>query len=264
MSVIKCFEFVNRLSDISVFIDHSLSGLEHKEVRDEALKRWMKGVPELIRDKKLYEKYPTEEMFRDLEKRMAESFSKKFDKSGLLILNMSLVMLCTIFEVFLDHMLKVIFDANPKTLLGISPYKNITLEEFLKFKDYSEILEDFKHKFLEHFNRQGIDKKLETLYSLGLKKEVLFSWRIFDEEARKGLGGNGDKRLVQIFNKRHSVVHNDALPLTFFEELLEIKDFLTKVVLNFGFETEGQFKSHGVITDFALLWKGIYNPEKVH
>lgn len=259
--MIKCFEFVNRLSDISVFIDHSLSGLGHKEVRDEALERWMKGVPELIRNKKLYEKQPTEEMFREFEKKMAESFSKKMDKSGLLILNMSLVMLCTIVEVFLDHMLRVIFDANPKTLLGISPYKNITLEEFLGFKDYGEILENFKYKFLEHFNRQGIDKKLETLHSLGLKKEILFSWRFLNEETRKRLEGIDDRLLVQIFNKRHSVVHNDALPVTSYEELLEIKDFLTKVVLNFGFEAAEQFKSYGVLTDFALMGKGIFKPE---
>ena len=190
LHVIKCFEYVGKLGDVSVFIDHSLSGLQHKVVRDEALRRWMNGVPELVRNKKLYVKEPLEEVFQRFEKQMEDSFLKKLDSSGVIILNMSLVTLCTIVEIFFDHMLKAIFHANPKTLLGISPYKDITLEHFLDFKDYGEVLEDFKERFLEHFNRQGIEKKLEFLNKIGLKKEQLFSWKMFNEETQKKLVGH--------------------------------------------------------------------------
>jgi hypothetical protein len=261
MHIIRCFDFANRLLEISVFIDHSLSGIQNQGVRDGVLKRWMNGVPELIRDRKLYEKEPPEEWFKETERKMQESFAKKLEKSGLLILNISLVMLCTIVEIFLDHVLRTIFDANPRTLLSISPYKNITLEEFLNFKDYNDILENFKDKYLEHFNRQGIEKKLEVMYSLGLKKEILFSWRVLDDEAQKRFKGIDDRLLIDIFDKRHSIVHKNALPITAFEEqLLKIKDFFSKVILNFGFEAAEQFKSYGIITDFAAMWTGISKP----
>jgi len=257
MHVIKCFEFVSKLSDVSLFIDHSLSGLEHKEVKQEALRRWMDGVPELVRDERLYEKKPPEEIARKFEKQMEESFSRKFDKSGLIVLNMSLVMLCTIVEVFLDQMLKTIFDANPRTLLSISPYKNITFEQFLGFRDYAEVMEDFKRKFLDHFNRQGIDEKLDTLYKLGLKKEQLFSWAMLNPEAQKRFAGLDDKHLGDIYKKRHAIVHNDVFSIGTVDDLLEIKNFLTKVVFNFSFEAANQFKSNGVVTDIQVMAQGI-------
>jgi hypothetical protein len=261
MYVIKCFEFVSKLGDVSLFIDHSLSGIEHKEVREEPLRRWMDGVPELVRDERLYEKKVPEEIARKFEKQMEESFSKKFDKSGLIALNMSLVMLCTIVEVFLDQMLRTIFDANPRTLLTISPYKNITFEQLLSFKDYAEVIEDFKRKFLEHFNRQEIDEKLDTLYKLGLKKEQLFSWAMLDPEAQRRFAGLDDKHLVDIYEKRHAIVHNDVFSINTIDDLLKIKDFLTKVVFNFSFEAANKFKTYGIVTDIQVMAQGMMKTE---
>jgi hypothetical protein len=54
-------------------------------------------------------------------------------------------MLCAIVEMFFDHLLETIFNANPKTLLIISKEKNIALERSLRFETYEEVLQDFKN-----------------------------------------------------------------------------------------------------------------------
>jgi len=213
----------------------------------------MDSVPELVRTKELYRKDLLPEQIEELairyEKRMADSFRGKLNESKKVVYNLGLVMLCTIVEMFLDHLLLTIFNANPETLLSLSNEKNIALKQFLRFKTYEEVLQDFKNKYLNHFNRQGIEIKLQDFQKLGIKLEKIFSWIRFDGGVQKRLAGSDQNTLVEVFNKRHLIVHNNLYPIEYLDEILIVKDFFEKIIINFSIVTFEKFKKYGVMLD---------------
>lgn len=250
---LQTFAYLNKLSDVTLFLIYSRNCFENPFIKEEELKKLMDGVPELVRTEGLYKEdlsaEQIEELATEYEKRMADSFREKLNKSKKVVYNLGLVMLCTIVEMFLDHLLETIFDANPKTLLIISKEKNIALERFLRFETYEEVLQDFKNKYLNHFNRQGIEVKLQDLQKLGIKMEKIFSWVKFDESVQKSLAGSDQNTLIAVFNKRHSIVHNNLYPIAYLDEVLIMKDFFEKIIVNFSIATFQKFKKHGVILD---------------
>jgi hypothetical protein len=216
---LQTFEYLNKLSEVSLFLTYSKRCLENPLVREKELQELMAGVPELVRTEGLYKKdlsrEQIEELATDYEKGMADSFREKLNKSKKVVYNLGLVMLCTVVEMFLDHLLETIFDANPKTLLTISKEKNIALERFLRFETYEEVLQDFKNKYLNHFNRQGIEIKLQDFQQLGIRSEKIFSWDKFEKSVQKSLAEFDQNTLIGVFNKRHSIVHNNLYPIEY-------------------------------------------------
>jgi hypothetical protein len=107
----------------------------------------MNGVPELVRDERLINREALlgdefEKFALRLEESFKESYLTKFKQARPVVLNLSLVMMCTIIELFFEHVLALIFAANPKTLLALSRDKNISVEQFLKNSTYEAVLEE--------------------------------------------------------------------------------------------------------------------------
>jgi hypothetical protein len=250
---LQTFAYLNKLSDVTLFLIYSRNCFGNPFIKEEELKKLMDGVPELFKTEGLYKKdlspEQIEELAKGYEKRMADSFREKLNKSKEVVYNLGLVMLCTIVEMFLDHLLETIFSANPNTLLIISKEKNIALERFFGFKTYEEVLQDFKNKYLNHFNRQGIEIKLQDFQKLGIKLDKIFSWDKFEESVQKSLAGSDQNTLIGVFNKRHSIVHNNLYPIEYLDEVLMMKDFFQKIIINLSIATFEKFKEYGVILD---------------
>ena len=69
------------------------------------------------------------------------------------------------------------------------------------------------------------------------------------EEVQVRFAGWDGKKLNSIFEERHSVVHNNTIPLRSIEELLLRKDFFTKIILNISMLAWHKFYKYGVILD---------------
>jgi hypothetical protein len=261
VQVIGVFDYSNRLSDVVLFVDFSLNAYADAGARERELAKWMAGVPELVRTEAFYKKKPPEEIFRRFEQEMEQRFRDKFAKANEIVLNLGLVFLCTVFENFLEHVLKVVFDCNPKTLLSISKEKNLTLERALELRSYDEILQEFKDKYLYHFNRQGMEEKLKAFYSIGFEKEKLFSWELFTDEIKKRYSAWDDRTLIDILNKRHSIVHDSQYPLANIDEFLLMKDFLVKLVFNFGMMASKKYYKYGALLDAHAMMRDAIKAE---
>lgn len=261
VQVIGVLDYSNRFSDVVLFVDFSLNAYADAGVRERELAKWMAGVPELVRTEAFYKKKPPKEVFRRFEQEMEQRFRDKFAKANEIVLNLGLVFLCTVFENFLEHVLKVVFYCNPKTLLGISKEKSLTLERALELRSYDEVLQEFKDKYLYHFNRQGMEEKLKAFYSIGFKKEKLFSWEIFTEEIKTRYSAYDDMTLIDIFNKRHSIVHNNQYPVVNIDEFLLMKDFLVKLVFNFGMMASKKYYKYGALLDAHAMMRDAIKAE---
>jgi len=113
--VIKILEYTGKLSDIYQFLDYSLTAIEDPMIKDRSLKKWMEGVPSLARDERFFNVDllgdQLEQFASMVEGQFRDSFLKKFADSSKIILNLSLVMMCTIMELYFEHVLKTIMDA---------------------------------------------------------------------------------------------------------------------------------------------------------
>lgn len=252
--VIETFTFISKLSDVYLFLDYALNAMNEPMVHSKALSKWMKSVPEMVRDVPLVNKAALsakdyEAFVLRTEEGMRESYIRKFNESKRTVLNLSLVMMCTILELFFEHVFDVIFNANSQTLLCLSKDKNITAEQFLRHTTYDDVLNEFIQKSTDHIIRQGTKEILKAFDNIGMKTNKVFSWSNFTEEVQLQFADWTDVKLHDIFQERHSIVHDNAMPLQSVQELFLRQDFFTKIILNISIQAWYKFYKYGVILD---------------
>ena len=253
--VIETISFIGKLSDVYLFLDYALNAMDDPLVQKKALSKWMKGVPEMLRDERLLNKaaFPEKE-FEGLvlraEEGMKESYIKKFNESKKVVLNLSLVVMCTVMELFFEHVFNLICKANSRALLCLSKDKNITLEQFLTYATYDAALNEFIQKTTDHIIREGTKEVLKAFNNIGMKTAEIFSWDMFTEDVQIHFADWKDAKLFDIFQERHSIVHNNAMPIQSIEDLLLRQEFFTKIILNISVQTWHKFYKYGVILDY--------------
>ena len=252
--VIETSTFLGKLFDVYLFLDYALNAMDEPTAHSKALSKWMKGVPEMVRDVELVSKAAFsakdyEAFVSRAEEGMRESYIRKFKESKKTVLNLSLVMMCTVLELFFEHVFEVIFKANFQTLLSLSKDKNITVEQFLKHTTYDDVLNEFIQKSTDHIIRQGTKEILKAFDNIGIKTNNIFSWTDFTKEVQLQFADWTDVKLYDIFQERHSIVHDNTMPLQSVEELLLRQDFFTKIMLNISIQAWHKFYKYGVILD---------------
>jgi hypothetical protein len=90
---------------------------------------------------------------------------------------------------------------------------------------------------------------LKAFDTIGIETSRVFSWVDFTEEVQLKFAHWNDQKLVEIFDERHSIVHDNAMLLQSIEQLLLRQDFFTKLILNIGIQTWRKFHRYGVILE---------------
>lgn len=162
-------------------------------------------------------------------------------------------MMCTVMELFFEHVFNVICKANSRTLLCLSKDKNITFEQFLAYATYDDVLNEFIQKTTDHIIREGTKEVLKAFNNIGMKTEEIFSWDMFTYEVQKQFADWKDVKLFEIFQERHSIVHDNAMPVQSLEDLLLRQEFFTKIILNISTKTFDKFYKYGIILDYHEL-----------
>jgi hypothetical protein len=90
---------------------------------------------------------------------------------------------------------------------------------------------------------------LEEFNKIGIKSNEVFAWKITSPEAKRRLSAFDSGTLIDIFDKRHSIVHNNVYPVESVEEMLSIKDFFTQIIANLAHETMVVFYKYGILLD---------------
>ena len=252
--VIETISFMGKLSDVYLFLDYALSAMDEPIVKEKALTKWMETTLNLLRDEKFFNKAALAEkgfeaILLKAEQKARESYVGKFNDARRTVLNLSLVMMCTVMELFFEHVSTAVFKANSQALLSLSKEKNITLEQLLKHATYEDVLNEFIRKSIDTTIRGGVREILKAFDTIGIETGKMFSWIDFTEEVQLKFAHWNDQKLVEIFDERNSIVHDNAMPLQSMEQLLLRQDFFTKLILNIGIQTWRKFHRYGVILE---------------
>lgn len=257
MITIKLIDFWARLGDIYLFVYTVPQEVNRAETQRRLVNIQMSGYPELIssvmKDSEALSQEKLDSIFTNIYKLIEKSTTEKINKYPLIIINQALVMMCTVYEIFLMHVLDSIFRRKPETLLSIAKHRIVTLEQVLESDDKETILEFFRRKFEDHFSRQGIREKFDTFAQLGIKEYEIFNFSAYyNQEAQKKFAGYDLEKLTSIFDKRHDIVHSDTLPLQNATELGVINEFFQNTGFMLTLAVGKKFK---IPSDFAILWK---------
>lgn len=237
MIPIKMLSFLEQLNDTYLCLHNTLLVINDPNVKSKLLGRMVAGndtlVEEMLRKQGFHENPKAFKTANDFfTKGMEELNRKKLDNYSPILLNQNLVMLCTVLEIFFIHILEVIIESSPKTLIGLSKEKAISLESVIELKNYDALIRDFKDKTFDHFSRQSIKEQFGIYKKIGIDITTIFDYSTFTPSAQKEMVGNDIEKLIQIFETRHSIVHDNTLPIKQEEELYKILNFFNKVVIN--------------------------------
>lgn len=254
--IVRTFEHLKRASDVFLLVDYIVIATEDESLQKQVLNKWMSGVPEIVRDKSIYKEDLADDKFEEVaqhyEKKVEQGYKEQFDKLKVTVLNMNLVMLCTVLEIFFEHILKTIFDAHPKSLLDLSGEKNITLKQFLELGNYEEVLDKFKEKNIDEAIRGGTKETLKLFNKIGINKKELFLWN-YGDNGDVILQKCDDQKLISIFNKRHEIVHEAKTPIVDVSELILIKVFFDRLILNLSRCSLKKYSKYGLTLDLQTM-----------
>lgn len=267
MESIRTAEFLSKISDVYFVIYNTLNIIKRPDVQKFIVNTMMQGTDKMLQeleDQKVFnsdDSYKSDELKKQIYQQLKELNAKKVQDYVPVLLNQNLVMLCTIMEIFFVHILEIIIKCEPKTLIGLSVEKEITLQRAVELSSYEAVIEEFESKTLEHFSRQGLKEKFKIYSKIGLDNTKIFDYSSYTDEAKGNLHGYDLNKLNEIFDMRHDIVHKNCSPLQELEQLNKIKDFFEKLIWNISTQT---MKKFGILLDLQEnLVKAGYPRDKI-
>lgn len=84
---------------------------------------------------------------------------------------------------------------------------------------------------VEKFSRRSVKDKIKYLVKLKVNEEGLFDHSVFDRAANPRINEWTLDRLIEIYNCRHEIVHNDIQHFQEIQQFEDIYDFYVRICL---------------------------------
>lgn len=270
---IKMLHYRGRLADAYLGIENTLQALSDPKVQAKVYDKMTSGLEEQLRkfiDGANVDEYGGIEKVKseldELVKTTKESMRKKYTEDyQFVILNQGLVIVCTVFETFLNDTFRTTITEKAEVLISLKNRK-----ETLKNRRMREALENFspvenkdkitltQDEIIETFYWLGTMNKLEVFEGIGIDTEKIFDFsKLQYDDKQKYKTWDRDK-LQAIVRMRNDIVHRDELRLKTRQELHDIEYFLEILVHNISISFLAKFHILFDIFQFTLE-KGIFN-----
>lgn len=146
-----------------------------------------------------------------------------------IVMNLGLVMLCTQFEVFINHLVDIILATEPRRFLDLFPDKEMKVREVVQLGDYPSVMRGFREKVVGEIDRAGTRDKfvryLGEKFKLISEREIKI---VPPPEAQSDRFDGWDLgKLEAIFKQRHRIVHRGELPVADLDYLGDLHLFFT-------------------------------------
>jgi DNA-binding Xre family transcriptional regulator len=212
--VLAYVDYSGRLSRIALFVKFVMGAIAEFEVSLPERESFKKGQLDLIEGFQM--------MLEALEnapvmdpKEFAKAVRSAFvisERSRQLVCNLSLVMLCTEMEIFIEHLIDVILTKEPRRLKDLASAKQLSVAELMDCEDYDAVLRSLRRKvskevtdsstrdmFLKHLGQRfGLFSEQELSYlRYGDQENIKLKWGIAEIE--------------QAYATRNKIVHEGQL-----------------------------------------------------
>lgn len=213
--VLKFDEHHNRLGNIAWlarFLDGAI-GRTAKTLPNEPT--FLKAQEELLAGlRTIFESVsPSPRFDADEIKSSLAKWATPTEDSRFLVYSLSLVMLVTQVEIFIDHLIDVILSKEPRRLKDLAGDKHLNFRELVDAQDYDTVMARLREKVakevLDSSFREMLEKHLGQRFSL-FEKESLTCTSL-KESGEKETWGIPD--IERIWQTRHEIVHEGRLDL---------------------------------------------------
>jgi hypothetical protein len=200
-----------RLAQISLFVRFTSSAIREFEITLPKQEGYIAAKEKVVDSMKLvlsaFENPPAlnvEQLERQLDSAIIIS-----EPSKQLIYNLSLVLLCTEMEIFLEHLIDVILTNDPRRLKDIASHKQLSAAELVDLKDYESVMREVRQKVSKEIINSNVrDMFLKHLgHRLGLFEEKELLWK--NAQPRWDISD-----IEYAWGTRHKIVHEGQLPCT--------------------------------------------------
>lgn len=268
------FHYINRLLDVYFGIENTVESLNDPNIKTQINDKMTSGMEEslykFIDSDKVEEYGGIETVKMEIDKQIPiakEAMRKKYTEDYLhVILNQGLVMVCTVFETFLNDTFRTTVTDRAEVLNTLKQKKMTEILGKFNLGTDKENLASIQKQVIEKFYLLGIMKKIDVIEGIGIRRDKIFDFSSLPLDIQQTYKTWDNEKLQAIVKIRHDIVHRDELPLKTLRELFVIKYFFERLVINlsmlftaefhilqdiFQFMVErGAFKSTEDIKDF--------------
>jgi hypothetical protein len=216
-------EFLQRVTDIGCAVDFSVSAIDNHRVR---------LLPKQDRAREVFRiKLGENALFSAANEQVKSKLAGVLDSvlarmspdkpSKVLLLNLTVVMLCTELEVFITHLVDVLLANDSRQLLSVASEKNLSTTEILEAQDYEGVLSKLRERIANEITNSNTERMF--LHHLGKRFRLLSEAELIPEEVLKpkppvdltmlSLQGWNMQELDTVFKIRHDIVHRGLLPI---------------------------------------------------
>lgn len=212
------------------------------------------NIDELMQEKSFWNDEPSDGQISERIGRMKlEVAQKKHEEVGKFfatLFNQSLVMMCTVFDVFLVDCVAVITREVPSTLLLLGQNSDVGLKDVVTSRTYEEVFSIAQAKTVQQFDFSGIEDKLKKFEKLGVSRRDLFAL------SHDFINKYPDPYafLCSIYQNRNDIVHRNTFKMSTYQDLDRVSEFLSHLIMHWGGLIFMQ--KFNIATDIQLLAAG--------
>jgi hypothetical protein len=166
-----------------------------------------------------------------------------------MLYNQALVMIVTVFDVYLYESLKIVIDKHPHLLKSMADEKDISIIEIIDKADYQSIYETIRDRVLRRFDFKSIRAKVDALRKLRVDMDAALSFQFQTAKVQQRYN-NSLKMLHDYYEKRHAIVHREQHTFDSYEQLEEVSQFFTDLIWSLGFAIGFRFN---IMTDWEKM-----------
>ncbi|MBI2404807.1 hypothetical protein HYV22_01355 [Candidatus Gottesmanbacteria bacterium] len=238
--VIKSLEYNNRVLKYVLIPEYLQKLVTHGNLKEALLKVHLAVHDQVVEDilSSMFSRDvsdQTKEKVLTLLRKNAELESKKnIDDYLPIILNQTLVTLCTVLDTFMVDSLRVITTFQPKILEGLASDDVIRKKDVFATQDLSGLIARVQEKVLSEFDYMGMKDKLKNLSDkLNVDTAGALQLKYHKSEVQEHYKSKGNF-LFDVYEKRIAIVHRDQHQINSFEELSEISTYISYFILDLG------------------------------
>lgn len=130
------------------------------------------------------------------------------------VLNTALVLEFSIFEMFLNHLVRAVLRKKPSTVQNAKPMMKLDGREIAKLSQGQPFLDFVVGRIVKQFDRDSFASKMDHLDKwFGLKEEAFYDWHQLPEPVQQNLSGKGNDYLRQLYGMRNDFVHKGIMAI---------------------------------------------------
>lgn len=211
---IRLLEHLERLFDCSSAINYAVDAVGQN--REKLADFMSQGIPEILQNKEIWknpESNETAHHLKEIQEKAEAENRRRVERFIQILGNQSVVLMCSVLDVYFNHVLDVVSTVEPKTLMTLSPEGKISLQELLDHTSHEATVDAVREKEISKFDYDSLDEKFKKFRKLGIKEDVVFDASRISKEALERLDGFDLATLRRAYGTRHEIVHRGAFPI---------------------------------------------------